>query len=177
MSGLPQDIAREPDGSLSLKFLPEFLAKNQQPGDPSPSIGIPPLPSGPDRVLCPVRSLKRYLHFTKSFRGNKRKLFISHNPGHRSDLTVNTVSRWVRELIFLAYNSTPPANARAHELRAWSSSLALALNVAIDDIMAAAYWKTPSAFISHYLRDVAHFRQDGLYGLSAVAVAQKSLPL
>ena len=177
LSGLPQDIAREPDGSLSLKFLPEFLAKNQQPGDPSPSIRIPPLPLGPDRFLCPVRSLKRYLHFTKSFRGSKRKLFISHNPRHKRDLTVNTVSRWVRELISLAYSAAPPTDARPHELRAWSSSLALSLNVAMDEIMAAAYWKTSSAFISHYLRDVTHHRQDGRRGLSYVAVAQRSLPL
>ena len=157
--------------------MPEFLAKNQQPGDPSPSIRIPPLPNGPDKVLCPVRSLKRYLHFTKSFRGNKRKLFISHNPRHKADLTVNSVSRWVREIISMAYNAAPPAKARPHELRAWSSSLALSLNVAIEDIMAAAYWKSPSAFISHYLRDVTRHRQDGLFGLSAVAVSQRSLPL
>ena len=40
LSGLPSDVAFEPDGSVSLRFLPEFLAKNQIPGEPSPVIFI-----------------------------------------------------------------------------------------------------------------------------------------
>ena len=175
LSGLKEDIARESDGAFSLKFLPEFLAKNQKPGDPSPSIRIPHLPPGPDSVLCPVRSLRRYLHFTKSFRGRKRKLFISLNPKFRADLTVNTNSRWIKELIASSYKADPPKSVNPHELRAWSSSMAMSLNLPVADIMAAAYWRTPSTFTNHYLRDITHRRQDGLFGLSSLAVAQKTL--
>ena len=174
-SGLSGDIAREPDGSFALKFLPEFLAKNQRPGDPSPSIRIPPLPSGPDLKLCPVRSLKKYLQVTKSFRGKRRKLFIGLNPKFRSDLSVNALSRWLRETISIAYSSGPPPSARPHELRAWSSSLAFALNISMTDIMEAAYWRSPSAFINHYLRDVTQCRQDGTYGVSSLAISQRTV--
>ena len=34
LSGLPKDIAKEPHGAISLRFLPEFIAKNQKPDDP-----------------------------------------------------------------------------------------------------------------------------------------------
>ena len=71
LSGLPQDISWELDGSVSLRFLPEFLAKNQTPGDPSPSVSIQSLSSilhrgDPDRALCPVRALRRYLRFSRA---------------------------------------------------------------------------------------------------------------
>ena len=36
LSGLPSDIAKIQDGSYVLKFLPEFLAKNQNPSSPLP---------------------------------------------------------------------------------------------------------------------------------------------
>ena len=38
LSSLPSDVALEPNGSVSLRFLPEFFAKNQSLGDPSPII-------------------------------------------------------------------------------------------------------------------------------------------
>ena len=172
LSGLEKDIAREPDGSFALNFLPEFLAKNQRPGDPSPSIRIPPLAPGPEAKLCPVRALKRYLRITKPFRGNKRQLFISLNPKYRVDLSVNSLSRWARETIAHAYQDDPPANVNPHEIRAWSASLALSRNMSLSKILAAAYWRSPSTFIAHYLRDVSHLREDGLFSLSPLAIAQ-----
>ena len=45
LSGLPGDVSHEADGSLSLCFLPEFLAQNKKPEDISPVIKIPPLSS------------------------------------------------------------------------------------------------------------------------------------
>ena len=45
LSGLPNDVAFEPDGSMSLRFLPHFLAKNQLPGSPSPVIFVRSLSS------------------------------------------------------------------------------------------------------------------------------------
>ena len=173
LSGSPRDIARNPDGSYSLKFLPEFLAKNQRPGDPSPSILIPPLPAGPDSVLCPVRVLRRYLSISKSLRRDRRQLFLSLNPNYGKDVSVNTVSRWIRETISLAYKGEA-VNPRPHEVRAWSSSLALSLNGSLKDILAAAYWRSPSPFVSHYLRDVSSQREDGDFAFSSVAVAQQA---
>lgn len=45
LSGLSEDVAYERDGTLVLKFLPEFRAKNQADADSSPVIRIPPLTS------------------------------------------------------------------------------------------------------------------------------------
>ena len=66
LSGLDSDVSYEADGSVSLRFLPEFLAKNQRPGDPSPLVRIRPLShlvhrSEPDALNCPVRALRLYL--------------------------------------------------------------------------------------------------------------------
>ena len=63
LSGAPNDITFESDGSVSLRFLPEFLSKNQVPGNLSPIIPLRPLtsilaPDDPDRALCPVRALR-----------------------------------------------------------------------------------------------------------------------
>ena len=44
-SAMDLDIAFEPDGSISIHFLPEFLAQNQQPGITSPVAFIHPLSS------------------------------------------------------------------------------------------------------------------------------------
>ena len=43
LSGAKHDIAFLKDKSIQLKFLPEFLAKNQCPGDPSPLVLVRPL--------------------------------------------------------------------------------------------------------------------------------------
>ena len=177
LSGLPKDISKDPDGSYSLKFLPEFLAKNQRPGDPSPSIRIPPLPKGPDFSLCPVRALKRYLVISKPSRKNRRQLFLSLNPDHRKDISVNTLSRWLREVISHAYENVAEVNPRPHEVRAWSSSLALTLNSSMKEILAAAYWRSESPFIRHYMRDVTSQREDGDFSISSFAVAQQTFSL
>ena len=180
LSGLPSDVSKEPDGSYSLRFLPEFLAKNQSPQDPSPIITILPLvpfcPDDEDYKLCPVRALKRYLYFTKSLRDGKRKLFISHNPSYKKDIIASTLSGWLRRVIAIAYQHDVGTNEprdirRAHEIRAWASSLAFQESWSLRDVLQAAYWRSESPFINFYLRDTRALRQDGSYGFSAVVAA------
>ena len=94
-------FAREPDGSIPLRFLPEFIAKNQPAGLPSPPIFIKPLEpllcdNGEDRALCPVRALKFYTERTKFLRTPaKRRLFVSYRPDKRSDISSPTISRLI----------------------------------------------------------------------------------
>jgi hypothetical protein len=83
LSGRPQDISLEPDGSFTLRFLPEFLAKNQNPESLSPLISIKPLApflsdvDDPELLLCPVRNLRRYLRRSRPLRHHhQRHLFI-----------------------------------------------------------------------------------------------------
>ena len=178
LSGLIKDIATQQDGSFILKFLPEFLAKNQDPSDPSPCIVIRPLtdfcPDDPDLKLCPVRSLKRYLKFTRSLRKSQRKLFISFNPFHSRDISTASISRWLKLVIKSAYTSASLDinSVRAHEIRAWAASTAFAHSWSMRDVLGAAYWRSESPFISFYLRDVSLRREDGTHGISFVAAQQ-----
>ena len=174
-------ITYEPDGSVSLKFLPGFLAKNQPLDTPSPPIVIKPLapvlcPDDIDIFLCPVRCLKRYVKRTKHLRSQlKRRLFVSPLEGKHSDITVSSISRWIKNVIRQAYNQSKasmPDDVRAHEVRAWASSLAWANNTSLKAIMEAAYWFGTPTFFNFYLRDVTQSRLDGSHGISVVAAQQ-----
>ena len=104
-SAMDQDIAFESDGSISLWFLPEFFAKNQQPGTTSPVVVIHPLssilaPDDEDNYLCPVRTLRRYLLVNRARRtSGLRRLFISLNRGYNADIRAPTFARWVSEAV------------------------------------------------------------------------------
>ncbi|XP_076459331.1 uncharacterized protein LOC143292702 [Babylonia areolata] len=181
LSGITQDIAFESDGSISFRFLPEFLAKNQTPSTPSPILFIKPLSSilahdYEDRFLCTVRALCVNLKRSHPFRSSKRRLFISWNLDHPRDISKTSLSRCIVSAIKGVYADTglrlDASSARAHEVRAWSSSLALAHSARLQDIMDAAYWKNPATFNDFYLRDVARLWDDGSRGIASVVVAQ-----
>ena len=182
LSGLSSDISFERDGSVTLLILPEFLAKNQVPGSSSPSIRIPALtrilgPDDADRLLCPVRALKFYLDRTKVFRTQAhRRLLISYNVTYESDISLQTLSRWLREVIKQAYQSSDVViTPRVHEIRAWSASLAFKHSVPLTSILEAAYWRSETTFVHFYLRDVRRLRQDGSFGVASAVVAQSAL--
>ena len=158
LSGLDADISHAPDGTIHLKFLPGFLAKNQKPSDASPSIKIKPLnrsvdPDQKDVALCPVKALKEYRARSARIRSVKqRALLISVNPGYSQDITRATLSRWLKTTIRNAYlhlkrsrkkskvKSHPagPGRARAHEIRAWATTMA-STTTPLADVMRAAY--------------------------------------
>lgn len=184
LSGIPDDVAREPHGAFSLRFLPDFLAKNQSPDAPSPSILIKPLssilaPDDPDRTLCPVRALRAYRERTKGIRHNRRRLLLSWNEGYQKDIGKNTISRWIREVISRAYENLPAeqksASTRAHEVRAWAASLAFACTKSLKEVLDAAYWKSEDTFINFYLRDVSRLSESNRGGISSVVVAQHAI--
>ena len=185
ISGLSKDIEfAKNDGSMTLSFLPEFRAKNQAADSDRQSFQIKSLcqivkSSEPDALLCPVRALKTYLKRTSPFRGSKRRLFISMNPGHDKDICKNTVTRWLKKVILEAYkNAGSSLNSfQAHEIRRISTSLSLAKGVSLKHIMEAAYWKSENTFTSHYLRDITTQRANETYGLNRVVVANSVLTL
>ena len=177
-------MAFEPDGSMSLRFLPDFLAKNQLPGSPSPVISIKSLtsilaPDDEDRLLCPVRALRAYRKRTESFRSKQRRLLLSWNETYKDDIRRSTISQWLQEVISAAY-ARPGSELsvffpRPHEIRAWSSSLAFASNVSLSSLMDAAYWRSPGTFIHFYLWDMSRLREDGSRGIASAVVAQQSI--
>ena len=52
-----------------------------------------------DQSLCPVRALSYYLDHTKDLRGDRELLFISHRPGHKTEIHKNTISSWLVQTI------------------------------------------------------------------------------
>ena len=195
LSGLASDIVKERDGSFTLRFLPEFLAKNQNPESQSPSVRIRPLASFADEEdadirLCPVRALAVYIKRTNSRRaGSLRRLFLPCVATRHRDIYKSTLVSWVRKTIQAAYAAKsdrfvnqfrdetsgggsflPLSTPRVHEVRAWSTTLA-AQSAKISDVLNAAYWRTPNVFIEFYLRDVTANRTDGKKCLSTCVAA------
>ena len=209
LSGLAPDTRRERDGSFTLNFLPDFLAKNQSPDEPSPSLHIRPLShiasdEDGDYRLCPVRALKEYLKRTKSRRqGALRRLFLPVTASRHKDVIRSTFSRWVSGVIKKAYatlapqdvaavpslpgsagegggvraNLIPLTQARVHEIRAWSTTLAAVHSSRLEDILRAAYWKSANVFVDFYLRDVSCLRMDGLHALSTVVATGRQISI
>ncbi|KAL8611963.1 hypothetical protein ACOMHN_062592 [Nucella lapillus] len=180
LSGLSQDVGFHPDGSVSLQFLPEFLAKNQTPGSPSPAIIIRPLStivdkSEPDITLCPVRAVKYYWDRTRSLRTTQRRFFISLRAGRSKDISAATISRWISQTIRSAYTQAnldvSSVQPRAHEVRSIATSAAFQYSLSLRDVLEAAYWRSENPFINFYLRDFRAKRADGTKGISFVAAS------
>ena len=134
-------------------------------------------PDDIDRYLCPIRCLKSYLKRTKHLRSHSKKcLFVSPTESKKSYISVSSISRWIKNVIREAYCSPEvtgqPDNVRAHEVRAWATSLAWANNTSLKDLMEAAYWFGRPTFFQFYLRDVSHKKLDGSRGISLVAAQQ-----
>ena len=175
-------VATEPDGAISLRFIPEFLAKNQPVGVQAKPIVIKSLASvlcndDEDITLCPVRALKTYLRRTQFLRTPaKRRLFVSFREDKRSDISSPTISRWIKSVIRIAYSTSTvdkePGSLRAHEVRAWAASLAWANNTSMTAILEAGYWFSQATFLQYYLRDVSHVKMDGSRSISFVAAQQ-----
>ena len=185
LSGLAADIAHESDGTMTLRFLPEFLAKNQRPGEKLAPIRLRPLtsilaPDDDDQSLCPVRALRTYIRRSRPLRSPQhRRLFVSFNPDFKRDITKATLSRWIATTIKEAYRSfdiaLPAGNPRAHEVRALSASMAASHQLPLNAILEAAFWRSEDSFINFYLRDTAHLREDGSRGIGSIVVAQHLL--
>ena len=129
-----------------------------------------------DRTLCPVRALKIYIRNTEELREGKQKLFVAFKKGHKTDIVKNTVSFWIRKVIFAAYEESPEElkkkfKIRAHDVRALASSWAFLRNISLDEVMEACSWKAPSTFIRHYLRDLTEI-SGNLHKLGPIIAAQ-----
>ena len=160
--------------AATLSFLPNFLAKTMDPSRPETAyapVTIPALrPSMgedlPDRFLCPVRALRYYLKLKhKGLDPNNRfrRLLCAFKLGHIGDISKQTVSGWIRQLIKQAYSSVQDediphlthTNFQARELRAFASSLAFHQNYSLKQVMEAASWRNNNTFVSFYLRDLS----------------------
>ena len=136
-----------------------FIAKNQTASSGPVEIFLCPLSDHSsiveDKVWCPVRALKWYVDRTKSCRNHEQLFLISREPF--APASRDTLSRWIVEAIQAAGPEALAAGGRpphAHDTRSVSTSWALFQGVFLDDILRAAYWRSPNTFISCYLKDV-----------------------
>jgi hypothetical protein len=156
----------KPDKSrVTLRPQVGFVAKNQQPTDPPRDMVIQSLrqhaqDTDPERLLCPVRALRIYLERTNVFRKDRKKLFISYWEKSTKEISVNTISRWIRETIKLSYQVQKSSEIEklyqvsAHEVRAIATSLLAWKNTSIAEVLRAAHWSNHSTFTDFYLRDL-----------------------
>ena len=129
--------------AATLSFLPNLLAKTMDPSRPEtdytpvtiPALGPSMGEDLPDRLLCPVRALKYYFklkHKGQDPNNSFRRLLCAFKLGHTGDISKQTVSGWIRQLIKQAYSEDQDediphlthTNFQARELRAFASSLA-----------------------------------------------------
>jgi integrase len=169
--------------AVQLFLLPEFIAKNQRPGEEFPPIVVPALAhtlrhDDPNRTLCPHRALKWYLEKSKASRSSQRRLFISFSKPDK-EIAASTLSRWIVKAVTMAMElngklSCIKNTPRAHEVRAIATSIALSRSVSMENILRAAFWRNESTFSRFYLRDMSR-DMNGRARLPIVA-AQQIIP-
>ncbi|MEW8547328.1 MAG: hypothetical protein AB2693_27790 [Candidatus Thiodiazotropha sp.] len=168
------------DGSVSLRTQPGFLAKNQIPSVCPEAILVPNLARTVkrkdfNRLLCPVRALKRYLKVTEPIRKNRKRLFLPLKGNH--DISKGSISGWIAYTIRLAYKNLSKSKVallkiKAHELRALSASWSYFNKTPVEDVIKAAVWSSSSTFAKFYLRDLQR-QSENLNLLGSVVSAQK----
>jgi hypothetical protein len=104
---------------------------------------------------------------TADIRQDRRRLFIAHRTGFTKDIAPSTISTWLCETVKECYKSAPTTlttefKVMGHQVRGMSTSWAFAKRASIQDIMAAATWKSHNTFTKFYLRDVTNITQDML---------------
>ena len=152
---------------LVVSLLPEpgFLVKNQLPTQAPEWITVPGIahlnPPEPEKMLCHVRQLKFYIRDSERIRGDRQRMFIHWNRSIR-DIMRSHISRWIVENVKEAYTQADRQYDRvtAHEVRALSASWGYNCQVALPDILSAAFWRSSGVFQNSYLRDIACVAED-----------------
>ena len=168
-----------------LAFDRNFVSKTRQTTKLSERhVVLPALHEEGDDVqlLCPVRAIVVYLERTKQVRSqhNPKKLFISYKSGFEGhDVSTQSISRWIQQAIKWSYLAAASHGEmlkvhkiKAHDVRAFATSVAFERNVSLADIMAAACWRCHTTFTSYYLRDLS-LQSNDLYKLGPIVAAQQ----
>ena len=141
---------------IKLLPLPGFMAKNQLPNQMPEWITIPGIahlnPCEPEKLLCPVRQLKLYLRDTSASRGDRHRLFLQWDPRVR-DISQAHISRWIVLTVKTAHIEAGlnyGAHVTANEVQAIASSWAYSNQVALSDVMAAAFWRSSGVSQNSY---------------------------
>ena len=168
------------DGNLY--FLPEFVAKTQNPSayderfDGFTISSLVKSRNNPlDNLLCPVRAVKKYLTRTEELRPRVKNFFISYFR-KKEKVCKKTISFRLRDVVSIVYTlagrDSMPIRVRAHEIRSIAPSVLFKHNFAVHQVLKAGVWKRSNTFTRFYLRDIAHRYLD-THSLGPVVAAQE----
>ncbi|MPD02935.1 hypothetical protein E2C01_098544 [Portunus trituberculatus] len=105
-----------------------------------------------ERLLCPVRVLRHYLHRT-ALPTRPRNLFLAVRCPSRPT-SKGAISFFLRDIIKSAHTSFPDSSCRklkvrAHDIHGIATSMPLWKNCSVPTILRAACWRTPLVFADH----------------------------
>ena len=138
--------------------------KQSRPGSTGCKIKFPAYP--PDRRLCTVKYIKRYIELTSSIRASEQTFFISYCKPHHK-VTNQTLARWIKDILKKAGLNIE--QFKAHSTRAASTSAASRMDVPIDHILETAGWKSEQTFSKFYKKPLQEHRQFAESVLDAAA--------
>ena len=171
----PRDLVFSPRG-MSMRPVSDFVPKTGVPGmDPQPFL-VPALApfsgrDSDDRLLCPVRMVRKYLEFTGGLKSCQRLFQKVKGQGPPN---AQTVSHWITDCIRAAHADAPGLKVSAHEVRRMGASWAFhAGSHSLDEILAAGSWASHTTFSSYYLASVC-LQPDGRRRMQPI-VAGKQL--
>ena len=87
-----------------------------------------------------------------------------------------SIFRWIVEAIQSAGPEAllSDSKPRAHDTRSISTSWALFQGIALEDILKAAFWRSPNSFTSFYLKDIPS--SEILFATSSLRAASAVVP-
>ena len=71
-----------------------------------------------DRSLCPVRALHYYLDKTQDLRQGKELIFVSFKKGFTKDISLATISSWIKQTVILCYELSDQESLTLHQVKA-----------------------------------------------------------
>ena len=140
-----QDFCRFTErNSVILQPHSSFLAKNglrKRLG--AKEIKTLQLDDGQISKICPVTSLKEYLHITKNVKDGC--LFV--NPKDKSSITIFQLTYRICSLIM---DADPNTRARVHDIRKYAASCTLQQDMLVGDLTEDFNWSSPAVFYKFY---------------------------
>ena len=122
-----------------------------------------------ENLLCPVRCLQLYLRRTKILRreSRRKKLIISYEETYTKEISLGTVSRYIKQCIVLCHSESNNlaneqvlllAHVTAHQVRAVAASMVSFEGASLSECLEVGSWMAHNTFTSFYLRDLSEER-------------------
>ena len=161
--------------TLTLHTQTGFLAKTDRPGASRAPIIIPSMSHmvgqrEPERLLCPVLAVTKYLARTPNGQWSSQDERLLRHPNCKRKTTKGNVSMWIRSAVVLTHEAagqSPADGTRPHEVRAIASSLLASAGATMDEVLEGGRWRSKNTFFNHYLREMG----DTLQRIGAPVVA------